>query len=87
MYAVQDQVYLMHPLYGALLVPYVPVRVTRGAVIAHWYTYARSRCRTSQYRRTFVPFSMSLWNDLSHPVFDGVGLAGFKSRANAFLLA
>ena len=29
----------------------------------------------------------SLWNDLSDPVFDGVRLAGFKSRANAFLLA
>ena len=37
--------------------------------------------------RTFVPLSLSLWNDLSGPVFDGVGLAGFKSRANAFLLA
>ena len=77
----------MHPLYGALNVPYVPVRVTRGAVIAHRYTYAPPRCRTSQYRQTFVPFSVSLWNDLSDPVFDGVGLAGFKSRANAFLLA
>ena len=77
----------MHPLYGALPVPYVQVRVTRGAVIAHRYTYAPPRCRTSQYRRTFVPFSVSLWNDLSVPVFDGVGLAGFKSRANAFLLA
>ena len=44
-------------------------------------------CRTSQYRRSFVPLSVSLWNDLSDPVFDGVGLAGFKSRANAFLLA
>ena len=31
--------------------------------------------------------SLSLWNGLSDPVFDGVGLAGFKSRANAFLLA
>ena len=40
-----------------------------------------------EYRRTFVPFSVSLWNYLSDPVFDGVGLAGFKSRANAFLLA
>ena len=29
-----------HPVYGALPVPYVPVRVTRGAVIAHQYTYA-----------------------------------------------
>ena len=77
----------MHPIYGALPVPYVPVRVTRGAVIAHRYTYTPPRCRTSQHRRTFIPWSVSLWNDLSDPVFDGVGLAGFKSIANAFLLA
>ena len=77
----------MHPLYGALPWSYVPVRVTRGAVITHRFTYAPSRFRTSQYRRTFIPWSVSLWNDLSDPVFDGVGLAGFKSRANAFLLA
>ena len=30
---------------------------------------------------------MSLWNDLADPVFDGVGLAGFKSNGHAFLLA
>ena len=72
---------------SALPVPYVPVRVTRGAIIAHPYTYAPPRCRTSQYRRTFIPLSVSLWNDLSDPVFDGVRLASFKSRANAFLLA
>ena len=70
-----------------LVVQYVPVRVTRGAVIAHRYTYTPPRCRTSQYRLTFIPLSVSLWNDLSDPVFDGVGLAGFKSSANAFLLA
>ena len=34
-----------------------------------------------------MPLSVSLWNDLSDPVFDGVGLADFKSRANAFLFA
>ena len=77
----------MYPLYGALPVPYVPVRVARGAVIAHRYTYAPPRCRTLQYSRTFVPLSVYLWDDLSDPVFDGVGLASFKSRANAFLLA
>ena len=27
------------------------------------------------------------WNDLANSVFDCVSLAGFKSRANAFLLA
>ena len=55
--------------------------------IAHRYTYAPLRCRTSLYRRTFISLSVSLWNDLCGPVFDGVGLAGFKSRANALLLA
>ena len=70
----------MCPLCGALPVPYVPVRVTRGALIAHRYTYAPPRCRTSQYCRTFIPLSVSLWTDLVDPVFDGVGLAGFKSR-------
>ena len=77
----------MHPLCGALPVPYVPVRVTRDAVIAHRFTYVPPRCRTSQYRRTFIPLSVYLWNYLSDPMFDVVGLAGFKSRANAFLLA
>ena len=33
-----------HPLNGALPGPYVPVRVTRGALVAPWYTYARPRC-------------------------------------------
>ena len=76
----------MHLLYDALPGPYVPVRVTRGALVARRYTYAPPRCRTTQYRGTFIPLSVSL-NDLGDPVFDGVGLAGFKSRANAFLLA
>ena len=35
----------------------------------------------------FILLSVSLWNYFANPVFDGVGLAGFKSRANAFLLA
>ena len=77
----------MHPLNGALPGPYEPLRVTRGALVTHRYTYSPPRCRTSQYSRTFIPHSVSLWNDLANPVFDGVGLAGFKRRANAFLLA
>ena len=77
----------MHPLYDALPVPYVPMLVTRGALVAHRYTFAPPRSRTSQCCRTFIPLSVSLWNDLADPVFAGVGLTGFKSRANAFLLA
>ena len=75
----------VHPLNGALPGPCVPARVTRGALVAHRYTYAPPRCRTLQYSRTFIPFSVFLWNDLANPLFDGVGLAGFKSRANASL--
>ena len=70
----------IHPLNGALPGPYVPVWVTRGALVTHRCTYAPPRCRTSQYSRTFILLSVS------HPVFDGVGLAGCKSRVNAFLL-
>ena len=76
----------MHPLNGALPGPYVPVRITCDVLVAHWYIYALPRCRTLQYRRTFIPFSVSLWNDLANHIFNGVGLAGFKSRANASLL-
>ena len=77
----------MHPLRGALPLPYVPARITCGALVAHRHSFAPPRCLTSQYGRNFVPLSVSLWNDLSDPVFDGVGLEGFKSRSNAFLLA
>ena len=74
----------MHPLNFALPEPYVPVLVTLGDLVTHRYTYAPPCCRTSQYRRRFIPLSVSLWNDLGNPVFDGVGLAGYKSRASAF---
>ena len=57
----------VHPLNGALPGPYVPVRVTRGALVVHWYTYAPPHCRTSQYSRTFIPLSVSLRNDLITP--------------------
>ena len=74
----------MHSHYGALPVPYVPVRVTRNTYIAHRYICAPPRCWTSQYCRTCVPISVSLWNDLADPLFAGVGLPDFKRRANAF---
>ena len=77
----------MHPLNDALPGQHVPVQVTCGALVEHRYPYAQPRCRTSQYRKTFIPLSVSLWDDLADPLFDRVGLASFKSRANAFLLA
>ena len=61
-------------------------RYTRLHAVAHRYTYSIPCCRTSQQRRTFILLSVSMWNDLADPVFDGVGLAGFKSRDNAFFI-
>ena len=77
----------VHPLNCALPGPYVPVRVKRGALVVHRFTYALPHCRTSQYRITFISRSVYRWEGLANPVFDCVGLAGFKSGANAFLLA
>ena len=65
----------MHPLRGSLPLPYVPARVTRGAMVAHRHSFVPPRCITSQYRRSFVPLSVSPWNDLSDTVFDGVSRA------------
>ena len=42
------------------------------------------RTRLSQYFSTFILLSVSLRDDLADPVFDSVGLVGFKSKANAF---
>ena len=78
--------YPVHPLNGALPGLYLSVRVTRGALVALRYTYAPPRCRTSQYYTIFIFLSVSLWNDLVDPVFDDVGLPGFKSKVNVFFI-
>ena len=44
----------VHPLNGTLPGPYVPVRFTHCALVAHWYTYALPCCRISQYSSTFL---------------------------------
>ena len=73
----------MHQIYGTITVLCVPVRVTRGALVTHPYTYVSSRCSTPRYRRTFPRYRR---NDLDNSIFDGLRLAGFKNRANAVLL-
>ena len=39
----------MHPFNGVLPLPYVPARVTRGALVAHRHSLTPPRCRTAQY--------------------------------------
>ena len=76
----------MHLLSSALPLLYMMACATHGTLVAHRHSFAPPRCKTSVYHTTFVPLSVSLWNDLSDHVFDDVGLSGFKSRANGFLL-
>ena len=63
------------------------VQVTRGSLLAPLYIYELARLRTWQYPRIFILLSVSPMNDLDDHVLDGVGLAGFKRNANAYLLA
>ena len=75
---------LMHILYCALY-------LSRMCLFGYKWRCNRTRgaprWRTLLYRMIFILLSVSLWNDVGDPVFDGVGLAGFKNRANAFSLA
>ena len=68
----------VHPLNGALPGPYVPVPVTRGALVAHRYTCATPRYRSLQYSKTFIPFSVRIqW----------CGTSGFEEQGQCFFIS
>ena len=73
----------MHPLCGALPVPYVPVRVTRGALIAHRYTYAPPRCRTLQ--DFYSPLSISLERS-AWPHIRWCGIGWFQEQVQCLFI-
>ena len=73
----------MHPLNDALAGPYVPVRVTHGALTAHRYTYAPPRCRTSQYHGTFV-FSQCPSGMILLTLVRWCGSGGFQEQGQSF---
>ena len=50
----------LHPLHSQLPQPFVPARLTRAAVAAHDYAFVVPSCRTVQYSRSFIPWSVSL---------------------------
>ena len=74
--------YPVHPLNFALPGLYVPARVTRGALVAHRYTYAPPLCRNLQYSRTFFSSRCPSGTILLIPY----SMVGFKSRDNVSLL-
>ena len=76
-----------------LAVQYVPVWITRGALASYGFGRTSVYLCSCSLQYLAVPhdfyssFGCLLSNDLADPVFDGVGLAGFKRRAIALLLA
>ena len=76
----------VHPLNGALPGPYVPARVTRGALVAHRHTYAPPRC---------VPFSTAgllfLYRCPSGTIllspYKRFGTDGFQEHGQSFFIA
>ena len=55
-------------------------RVTRRALVAHRYIYEPNHiCMNLAVPQDFNSLLRTLWHDLAEPVFDGVGLVGFKS--------
>ena len=57
------------------------VRATRFAERQHQYALCIPRCRTSQFKRTFLPSTVQLWNDLPADVLQE-DLHSFKQRCN-----
>ena len=77
----------VHPLDGALPGPYVPVRLTRGALVVHRYTYAPPRCRTLQYSRVFIPFSIGVPLERScKQRIRWCGIGGFQEQGQCFFI-
>ena len=74
----------MHALYGYFNCAVCTSASYMRCLVTHRYTSAPFRSITLKYREALILLSVSLENDLAEPVFDGVILAGFKSRANGF---
>ena len=74
----------MHLLCGALPVPYVPVRFTRGSSIAHRYLCA-SPLQNLAGRRTFIPLSVSLERS-GWPRIRWCGIGGFQEQVQCLFV-
>ena len=76
----------MHPLYCALPESYVPVRVTRGAVVVHRCTYAPPRYRTSHVPQDFYfPFSIPM-EQYCWPSIRWCGTGGFQEHGHCHFI-
>ena len=78
--------YSNHCLFNELPSASTRVRYTRAAAAAHPSEFEVSRCRTSQFSRSFLAAQVQLRNDVPYTVVDTRTLDGFKSAVNRWLL-
>ena len=73
-------------LCGALPVHFLPVWVTCGALVTHWYSFSQPSAVPHSTTRLIYLTQYLYGNDLGDSMFDGMGLVGLNSRVD-FLLA
>ena len=59
-----------HGLFSELSSASTGVRHSRAVSASHPLEFDVSRCRTSQFARSFLPAQVQMWNDLTYTVFD-----------------
>ena len=75
-----------HSLFSELQSASTKVRHTGDAAAAHPLDFEVSRCRTSQFARSFLPAQVRMENDLPYTLFDTLTLDGFKGVVNRLWL-
>ena len=55
-------------------------------LVSNRYTYCASSLQNLAVTHDLYSMTVSLWHDLDDPAFDGVGLAGFKSREKCIFI-
>ena len=75
-----------HPLNGKLPDFFQPARVTRYSLRANSLAFVAVRCSTEQYKRSFIPATAGLWNELPSHVVESQDLQKFKVDVNRFFI-
>ena len=75
-----------HCLFSELPSASTRVGHTRSAAATFSLKYEVTRCRASQFARSFLPTEVRMWNDLSYTGIETGTLDGFEGAVNRWLL-
>ena len=76
---------LRHPVRSLLPHPFVPNRNTRRNDALNRFALRPLRCKTEQFKRSFVPSCLKIWNSLPNSVFNIPKVQNFKVKVNSLL--